>query len=238
MRKKFEWKASLHLTIRKNTIGNLADGIDFIAAGSIPLIPYAQVLIQENGSPVNTFYLLKQVYYENGMPVQGLYEDTNNDGSLSFDDRYAGPSTDPEFAAGIWSSIRYDNWDLALSASALAGNWCYNVESAYGNYGNMTPSYTIRNISSLVFESGFQAMAPYSDYHIEDGSFLRLDFISLGHTFKNVAGKNIDIGLTATLQNAFMLTAFRGADPDNEAGLTGYTWPKPRTASLCLNIDF
>ena len=81
-------------------------------------------------------------------------------------------------------------------------------------------------------------MVPYSDYHMENGSFLRLDFISLGHTFRNVAGKNFDISLGATVQNVFMLTAYRGADPDNEAGLAGYTWPKPRTASLNLNIGF
>ena len=236
--RKLTWKAGINLTARKNNIINLPNGIDFVRTGSVPLIQYAQVLVQADDRPVNTFYLLKQVYNNNGMPIQGLYEDTNNSGSVDFDDRYYGLSTDPEFAAGIWSSLRYGNWELAFSASSLAGNWCYNVESAYGNYGSMTPSNTLRNISTLVYESGFTAMVPYSDYHMENGSFLRLDFISLGHTFRNVAGKNFDISLGATVQNVFMLTAYRGADPDNEAGLAGYTWPKPRTASLNLNIGF
>lgn len=235
---KIEWRAAFNMTVRKNIIESLPTGIEFISAGSVPLIPFAQVLVQDSDNPVNTFYLLKQVYDDDRMPIQGLYEDTNNNGSFGFDDRYTGPSTDPEFAAGIWSSLRYGDWELSLSASSLAGNWCYNVESAYGNYGSITPSNTLRNISSLVYESGFTAMVPYSDYHMENGSFIRLDFISLGHTFRNVAGKNIDISLGATVQNAFMLTAYRGADPDNEAGLTGYTWPKPRTASLSLNIGF
>jgi len=236
--KKVEWKVSLNLTARKNKIETLPDGIDFISAGSVPLIPYAHVLIQDSGSPVNTFYLFKQVYDETGIPIEGLYEDTNNDGYFSFDDRYTGPSTDPEFAAGIWSSVRYDNWELSFSATSLAGNWCYNVESAYGNWGNLITPYTIRNISSLVYESGFSDMVPYSDYHMENGSFLRLDFIDLGYTFLNVAGKNIDISLGATVQNAFMLTAYRGADPDTGDGLTGYSWPEPRTVTLSLNIGF
>ena len=236
--KVFEWNAALHGTLRKNIIEILPNGIDFITAGSVPLIPYAQVLVQDNDSPVNTFYLLKQVYNENGMPVQGLYEDLSNNGSFGFDDRYSGPSTDPEFAAGIWSSLKYRNWELSFSASAIAGNWCYNVESAFGNYGSMTPNGALRNISSLVNESGFTALVPYSDYHIENGSFVRLDFVSLGHTFRNISGKKVDLRLDATLQNAFIITGYRGADPDIQGGLAGYTWPRPRTASLNLSIGF
>jgi len=236
--KKIEWNAALHMTVRKNIIENLPNGIDFISTGSVPLIPYVQVLVQDDGRPVNSFYLLKQVYNENGMPIQGLYEDTNDNGSFGFDDRYSGPSTDPEFAAGIWSSLKYRSWELSFSASSVAGNWCYNVESVYGNYGSMTPNGGLRNISSLVYESGFTAMETYSDYHLENGSFIRLDFVSLGHTFRIVPEKNVDFRLEATLQNAFMITGYRGADPDNAGGISGFTWPRPRTASLNLGIDF
>jgi iron complex outermembrane receptor protein len=236
--KAFEWNAALHGTVRKNNIETLPNGIEFITAGSVPLIPYAQVIVQYNYRPVNSFYLLKQVYDENGMPVQGVYVDMNNNGSFGFDDRYNGPSTDPEFAAGIWSSLKYRNWELSFSASSLAGNWCYNVESVFGNYGSMTPNGALRNISSLVYDSGFTSLIPYSDYHMGNGSFVRLDFISLGHTLRNISGKNVDLRLEATVQNAFVITGYRGADPDIHGGLTGYTWPRPRTASLNISIGF
>jgi len=188
--------------------------------------------------PVNSFYLLKQVYDGEGKPIQGLYEDCNKNGVPDFDDRYPGPSSDPEFTAGIWSSFRYRSWELSFSASSLAGNWCYNAESVFGNYGNMTPNGVLRNISSLVYESGFTSMVPYSDYHMENGSFVRLDFVSLGHTFRNIPGKNFNFRLEATLQNAFIITGYRGGEPDISGGLDGYTWPRPRTASLNLNIGF
>lgn len=236
--KVFEWNAALHGSVRKNNIESLPNGIEFITAGSVPLIPYAQVIVQYNYRPVNSFYLLKQVYDENGLPLQGVYVDMNNNGSFGFDDRYNGPSTDAGFAAGIWSSLKYHNWELSFSASSLAGNWCYNVESAFGNYGSMTPNGALRNISSLVYESGFTALVPYSDYHIENGSFVRLDFVSLSHTFRNIPGKNADLRLEATIQNAFVITGYRGADPDIHGGLTGYTWPRPRTASLNISIGF
>lgn len=236
--KALEWNAALHFTLKENRVKYLGSGINSIRTGSVPLIPYAYVLIQETDRPVNTYYLLKQVYDEGGKPIQGLYEDTDNNGASGMDDRYHGPSADPEFAAGIWSSLRYGNWELSFSASSIAGNWCYNVESVFGNWGSMTPNGVLRNIPSLVYESGFTAMTPYSDYHLEDGSFIRLDFVSLGHTFRNVSGKNIDISLEATLQNAFLITGYRGANPDIPGGLSGYPWPVPRTGSLTVNIDF
>ncbi len=236
--KVFEWNAALHGTFRKNMVNDLGSGITSIRAGSVPLIPYAYVMIQETDSPVNSFYLLKQVYDGEGIPIQGLYEDYSNNGSSGFEDRYIGHSADPGFAAGIWSSLKYHNWELSFSASSLAGNWCYNVESAFGNYGSMTPNGALRNISSLVYESGFTALVPYSDYHIENGSFVRLDFVSLSHTFRNIPGKNSDLRLEAAIQNAFLITGYRGADPDIHGGLTGYTWPRPRTASLNISIGF
>jgi len=236
--KAFEWNAALHGTLRKNRVKNLGSSIVSIRAGSVPLVPYAYVLIQEKDMPVNSFYLMKQVYDGEGIPIQGLYEDYSNNGVPDFDDRYIGPSTDPEFAAGIWSSLMYRNWELSFSASSLAGNWCYNVESVFGNYGSMTPNGALRNISSLVYDSGFTEMVPYSDYHMENGSFIRLDFISLGHTFRDVSGKGMDISLSATIQNALVITGYRGADFDNAGGSSGFTWPRPRTASLNLGIDF
>jgi iron complex outermembrane receptor protein len=236
--KALEWNASIHGTVRNNTIESFPNGIEFITAGSVPLIPYAQVIVQYNHRPVNSFYLLKQVYDGEGIPIQGLYEDYSNNGSSGFEDRYTGPSTDPGFAAGIWSSLKYRNWELSFSASSLAGNWRYNVESVFGNYGSMTPNGALRNISSLVYDSGFTSLMPYSDYHIENGAFVRLDFVSLGHTFRNITGKNADLRLEATVQNAFLITGYRGADPDIHGALTGYTWPRPRTASLNISIGF
>ncbi len=234
----FKWNGSLWFTLRETRIKSLANSIDFIMTGSAPLMPYVNVMIQEAGKPVNTFYLLKQVYDGDGMPIEGLYEDYNNNGFPGMDDRYYGPSADPEFAAGIWSSLRYRNWELSFSASALAGNWCYNIESVFGCYGRLVTNNALRNIPSLVYESEFTGMNTYSDYHLENGSFLRLDFISLGHTLQDVGSKNMDIRLEATLQNAFIISAYRGADPDTGGGLSGYPWPKPRTATLTAGIDF
>lgn len=195
-------------------------------------------MIHEAGWPANTFYLWKQVYDENGMPVEGLYADTDNDGFFGWEDRYHGKSADPEFAAGIWSSISYRDWELSLSASSLAGNYVYNIESLYGYYEYMTSGRVLRNLPSLVYDSGFTESSDRSDYHIDNGAFFRLDFVSVGRTLRHVAGKDLDIRLSATLQNVFTLTGYRGLDPDTGAGNYRFIWPRPRIASLGIGIDF
>lgn len=233
-----KWYASLHFTACDNTTRSLGSGIEFIPDGNIAYPLPGNILIQEAGWPANTFHLLKQVYDDNGMPVQGIFVDIDNDGYYGWDDRYHGKSADPEFAAGIWSSISYRDWELSLSASSIAGNSVYNIESLYGSYGHMTSGGILRNIPSLVYDSEFTALSYYSDYHIDSGSFFRLDYVSFGRTLRHVAGKEVDIRLAATLQNVFTLTPYRGLDPDVEPGNYGFTWPRPRIASLSIGIDF
>lgn len=233
-----KWDASLHLTVSGNMTRSLSPGISFIRVGNKPYPLNGEIMIQEAGWPANTFFLLKQVYDESGMPVTGLYIDANNDGFYGWEDCYHGKSADPEFAAGIWSSISYRDWELSLSASVLAGNYVYNIESLYGNYGYMTTSHVLRNVPSLVYDSEFTATSYQSDYHIDNGAFLRLDYISVGRTLRHVAGKDLDIRLSASLQNVFTMTGYRGLDPDTETGNYRFIWPRPRIASLGLGIDF
>jgi iron complex outermembrane receptor protein len=236
--KDFRWNTSFHFTLRENNIRSLGSGISSLRSGPVPLIPYAYVLTQETGRSPNSFYLLKQVYDENGMPVQGLYEDYNENGVYDFDDRYVGHSADPEFSAGIWSSFSYRNWEFTFSASALSGNWNYNIESVFGNYGSLISNNALRNIPVLVYESGLTGMTAYSDYHVEDGSFIRIDFVSLQHIFRDINGKNTDIRISGTLQNALILTAYRGSDPDIGGGISGFPWPRPVIGTLTLGVEF
>lgn len=236
--KEFEWDAALHFTVRGNRVKYLGENITRIQTGDITNYWSTMVQVHQVGKPLNTFYLLKQVYDENGMPVEGLYVDSDNNSIIDMEDMYCAQSSDPEYIAGIWSSFRYRNWEFSFSASSLAGNYNYNIQSVYGNYGDLTMNGSLRNITSIVYESGLNSPVRRSDYHLENGSFGRLDYVSLGHTFRDVSGNSVDISISATIQNALIITGYRGADPDNAGGISGFTWPRPRTASLNLGINF
>ena len=80
----------------------------------------------------------------------------------------------------------------------------------------------------------------YSDYFLENASFLRLDDVNLGYTFRGLGRWETDIRVGAGVQNVFLLTGYSGGDPEviSENGIDGSTWPRPRTYSLRLNINF
>jgi iron complex outermembrane receptor protein len=79
-----------------------------------------------------------------------------------------------------------------------------------------------------------------SDYFIEDASFFRMDDINLGYTFRDIRNWNGNIRVAASCQNVFVLTGFSGVDPEvnNNSGVSDTFWPRPRTYSLRLSINF
>jgi iron complex outermembrane receptor protein len=65
-----------------------------------------------------------------------------------------------------------------------------------------------------------------------------MDYIQLGYRFKTKNEKQPDIKLSAILQNAFIVTSFKGQDPEIASGISNYIFPRARTASLEVSIGF
>jgi iron complex outermembrane receptor protein len=100
------------------------------------------------------------------------------------------------------------------------------------------------NQALVVGKTGFTAANSgqqwYSDYFIENASFFRLDDLNLGYTFRSVGKSGTDIRLAGSVQNVFVLTGYSGMDPEvvSENGIDNTIWPRPRTYSLRLNVNF
>jgi iron complex outermembrane receptor protein len=127
--------------------------------------------------------------------------------------------------------------DLSFTLRAYLGNYVYNnVASSLGAYQNLTGSAMPSNLQASVLETGFVVPQYYSDYFVEDGSFLRLDNITLGYAF-NYGGRPWRV--FGTVQNAFTLTGYSGVDPT--AGLNGIDnniYPRSRTFTGGLSVQF
>src|SRR4051812_38290218 len=94
---------------------------------------------------------------------------------------------------------------------AYMGNWVYNnVASANGAYQNLTGSGMPSNLHASVLKTGFVVPQYYSDYFVEEASFLRMDNITLGYT-GTYRGRSFH--LYGTVQNAFTITGYSGVDP-------------------------
>ncbi|HUX54676.1 MAG TPA: hypothetical protein VMV56_09700, partial [Williamwhitmania sp.] len=68
--------------------------------------------------------------------------------------------------------------------------------------------------------------------------FFRMDYITLGYSFKDVWNSKAAIRLSATIQNAFVITNYSGIDPEAATGIDNYGYPRARTFSLGLNMNF
>ena len=193
-----------------------------------------------------TYYAYQQKYDSDGKPVQNEFVDRNKDGEITGADRYmTGKSIAPKFYYGLNVKVMYRNWDFGLNGHGSAGTWAFNdFMSANSTASLDLNAGNLPNQALLVKKTGFtapnSAQQWYSDFFIENASFFRLDDVNLGYTFRAIGRWETDIRLALGVQNVFVLTGYSGMDPEvvSENGIDGTIWPRPRTYSLRLNINF
>ena len=193
-----------------------------------------------------TYYAYQQIYDSDCKPVQNEFVDRNKDGEITGADRYmTGKSIAPKFYYGLNVKVMYRNWDFGLNGHGSAGTWAFNdFMSANSTASLDLNAGNLPNQALLVRTTGFTAPNSsqqwYSDYFIENASFFRLDDVNLGYTFRSIGSWETDIRLALGVQNVFVLTGYSGMDPEvvSENGIDGTIWPRPRTYSLRLNVNF
>jgi iron complex outermembrane receptor protein len=238
------WTASFNLTYNKNEITNLTlapdptnKGIDVggIAGGVGNNIQKYAV-----GYTANAFYVYKQVYDNEGNLIEGLYADNNRDGVINSDDKYFYKSPYPKVYLGLTSEVDYKEFSLSFVLRANVGNYVYNnVASNSGYYTNIFSSNPFLNNSSTdVLITNFQRPQYWSDYYIQNASFLRMDNLNIGYNFGRVINKFANLRAGFTIQNVFVITKYKGLDPEIFSGIDNNFYPRPRIYSLGINLDF
>jgi len=202
---------------------------------------FIQVL--QPGQPVNTFYVYqhrtangKPVFKEGAGADTAMYVDQNGDHTINQDDRVPFKDPAPHWMLGHSSYFGYRNFDLGLTLRAYLGNYVYNnVSSNLGTYSEVTRASPY-NLHRSVLETGFKTPQYLSDFYVEDASFVRLDNITLGYSFKF---RTQAIRAFGTVQNVFTSTDYSGVDPT--AGLNGLDnniYPRSRTFTAGATIRF
>ena len=201
---------------------------------------------QMTGYSPYTYYAYKQKYDEEGRPVQNGFVDLDGDGTITDNDRYmTGKSASPDFFYGVNMKVTYGDWDFGLNGHGAAGTWVFNDFASANSTASLDlNSGNLPNQAYVVKKTGFTAPNDarqwYSDYFIENASFFRLDDINLGYTFRRVGRWESDIRLGFGVQNVFVLTGYSGMDPEtvSENGIDNTIWPRPRTWSFRVNVNF
>ena len=193
-----------------------------------------------------TYYTYKQKYDAQGHPIQNEFEDLDGDGVITEGDRYmTDKSPAPKFYYGVNIKLSWKDWDFGLNGHGAAGNWVFNDFASANSTASLDlNSGALPNQALLVKQTGFVAPNSaeqwYSDYFLEHACFFRLDDVNLGYTFRDIGQWKSSVRVAFGVQNVFVLTPYTGMDPEvtAENGIDNTMWPRPRTYSLRLNVNF
>lgn len=236
----FRWNVNVNATKYERRIDRIAAGqpveSGFTGAGTGGT---SQILAE--GYTPNSFYVYKQLYNTAGNPIEGAFADLNGDNIINGDDRYIYKNPDPDLLLGFNSTINYKNFDLAFNLRASVGNRILNTIKSTGSYYSQIQNGELQNISTNVLYTGFQNQNGenvLSDMFIENGSFLRMDYATLGYTFKKWIDGNSSLRLFTGVQNPFIITKYSGLDPELTGGIDATIYPRQRQILVGANIKF
>ena len=245
---KVTWDVAFNATYNKNKITKLTISDDPTYAGArfggISGGTGNTILIQSVGYNRGSFYVYKQVYDKTtGKPIDNLFEDLNRDGIINEKDLYQYKGTDPKAFFGFSTNLTYGKWSGGLVMRANVGNYLYNnVASSTGTLRNiLNPIGYINNGSADVLYTNFSGNGTnyyLSDYYVQNASFLRMDNINVGYDAGKVFRDVANLRVSLIVQNVFVVTKYKGLDPEINGGIDNNFYPRPRTIALGLNLGF
>ncbi len=261
----FSIDLNYNVTFLNNEVTEVNNEAGFLQGGSFGIgqDPPARM---EAGKPIGYFYGLEtdgifqnvdevaaHATQANAAPGDIRFVDQNNDGIIDANDRVDIGNPIPDATMGFNLSINYKQFDFGAYAFASVGNEIvrnyernqplvnksvYAIDRWVGEgTSNTTPRLTTGATSNTLF----------SDYFVEDGSFVRLQNAQVGYTFPQAFMDRFGadkLRLYVSANNIFTFTEYRGYDPSASSGSPigagidqGY-YPVPRTFLLGVNLNF
>lgn len=250
--KDFTFDANMSLSYNSQKITKLSNSTYEavgLQAGSLHNIRglsgiYSQTI--REGYPAGTFWGPKC----KGIDEKGNYILDDNDGK-----GYDLGSAMPKWNLGISLNATYKNFDLTVSGYGMFGQKVLNATRLELFDPSRLPA---QNTLDDFLSSGIKGDPMFSDYFIENGSFFRLQSITLGYTILSLKKIGIErLRFYATIENLFCITGYKGVDPeiyipdnvlngpgidrliiDNSTGDGATYSPRPRTLSIGVNFAF
>ena len=250
-----------------DTFANMSteDQQKFLAEGKtapVALNADGSVIYDDKGKPVRMMY-----NYSNGSTAKNykfkggdaIYEDVNNDGNIdALDIVYLGSSL-PKLTGGFGFNFNYGRWKLNAQFNYRLGNKVLNLNrldvEAMVNNNNQSQAVNYRwrkegdvtSIPRAMYGSTSNYNTLISDRFVEDGSFLRLNYLQLSYAFEQKWIKKA-LGLRGlrfymSANNLFCLTKYTGADPEVGYGSYGASidsgqTPRAKSYTLGVTVDF
>jgi iron complex outermembrane receptor protein len=246
----FSWSTNLNLASNKNRIVKLTNPL-FIGGDSIRRVQPdgggqtgSTLQIFKEGKPLGQFFTLKYA----GKDANGVSQYYDKNGNLTttplngVDYHYVGDAQ-PKLLLGWGNTFTYKKFDLSVFFRGVFGNKIFNATRA--DLFRPSTAMTTNILVDAQDESPNDLNSyKYSSRFIEDGSYLRLDNMTLGYNFGKVGKFIQSVRVYETINNLFVITKYSGIDPEVEQGGTApgvdsnNFYPKTRTFMFGLNVIF
>ncbi|MBQ8046702.1 MAG: TonB-dependent receptor [Prevotella sp.] len=268
-----KWNLSANMTFNKNTIGGLdgdqyatnlwsnADQV-FLQRNGCPIgTLYGYV---EDGFYDNIAEVRSNKAYAGLSDAEALryvgeikYRDLDGDGQITDKDRTIIGDTNPDFTYSITNNFSYKDFSLSFMLQGSQGNDIFNynlTDITMSNIGNVTQDaydhrWTAENAANAKWPkptAGYTRTWLVSDRYVENGSYLKMKYITLGYNWKRPTKWIEDMRITLTANNLFTITKYSWFDPDVNAGgvnaacpgVDSYSYPSARSFALGINFTF
>jgi TonB-linked SusC/RagA family outer membrane protein len=189
-----------------------------------------------------------------------IYKDQNGDGIIDTKDLVAIGNPNPKLTYGFTNTFKYKNVDLSIFLQGTAGNKLMNLTRASGTMNSLIGTNYLREAADFYSAGNLDGIYPtpssYADINnavssrfIEDGSYLRIQNLTIGYSVPSDIISKIKLSrlrVYATGQNLYTFTKYTGYDPEvgsynQDALLSGVDngrYPTPRLISMGLNVEF
>ncbi|MCR5453817.1 MAG: SusC/RagA family TonB-linked outer membrane protein [Bacteroidales bacterium] len=222
----FLWNTSMTFSTNKNVLKSLSNDLyettsDYFVTGWIQEPIKTESHIVKIGETIGNFFGFKVVDVdEDG---KWIYED--KDGNLvgyddfdhSFENKKEIGNGLPKYHLGWTNNFSYKNWDATITQRGAFGFQIINVARMY--YENLSrqdwnrlksaydPVFGKATLNSTCAEE-------FNSYYVEDGDYWKIDNITIGYTFKNIAKHIKSIRLYVSGNNLLTITGYKGIDPE------------------------
>lgn len=240
----FTWTTGFNYAWNKNKITELtskgADATTPNSSRGIPTGTGGDLQWFVVGEAANTFRVYQQVYNGDGDPIPGQYVDQNADGKIDDKDLILFHSPDPKVTLNWNNNFTYKNWDFGIVLRASFGNWVYNGPRYERTSLSRVDAYGLNNVMTdrFLFPNQKDAQSVLSDYFVENASFVRCDNITVGYTFPSLFKDQGRLRLYGAVQNPFVITKYKGIDPEVFSGIDNNCYPRPITFTFGLIATF
>lgn len=268
-RQGLNFRVDYNVTFLRNRVTKVPEGLDFIPGANFGVGGNVATRFQE-GFPIGYFVGLQtngiwqtaeeiasSPYVQpDARPGDLRFVDINGDGIINFSDdsdRTFIGSPIPDFIMGLNLGMDFKGFDLSANIYAALGQEIirnYERQQPFANQlaynvNRWTGPGTSNEIPRLT--TGQTRNTVFSDFFVEDGSFVRLRNVQLGYTLpEHISGK---VGIRAmrfyvAANNLITLTRYMGFDPDVGsgnplfAGVDNGIFPQARVIMGGLNFRF